>query len=197
MQLPQHFGVMPQFPQNYCDKVLLQLFESIHQDMLNLSKYDRNCEEMGATLTLLWMRRDRVYFGHIGDSRLYRMGRETPIRQVTEDHTYVGYLRRTGKINEREARNHPQLSVLSQCLGSGHRYLKPQLGSFEYAPGEALVLCTDGVNDGLWDRGIQEMMESPPPAWANRSAADRLVLSAVEESGRDNATAVVIQLQAS
>jgi PPM family protein phosphatase len=195
MQLPQHFGVTPQFPQSYCDQVLRHLFESIHQDMLNLSKYDRNCQEMGATLTLLWMRRDRVYFGHIGDSRLYRIGRENPTCQITEDHTFVGYLRRTGKINEREARNHPQLSVLSQCLGSGHRYLKPQLGSFEYASGESLVLCTDGVNDGLWDRGIHEMIESPPAEWKHQSPADRLVLSAVEESGRDNATAVVIQLR--
>ncbi len=194
MQLPQHFGVTPQFPQNYCDKVLLQLFESIHQDMLNLSKYDRNCQEMGATLTLLWMRRDRIYFGHIGDSRLYRVGREAPICQLTEDHTYVGYLRRTGKINEREARDHPQLSVLSQCLGAGHRYLKPQLGSFEYSQGESLVLCTDGVNDGLWDRGLHEMIASPPEPWQKRSAADRLVLAAVQESGRDNATAVVIKL---
>ncbi len=193
LQLPQHFGVSPQFPQNYCDKVLLQLFESIHQDMLNLSKYDRNCSEMGATLTLLWFRRDRIYFGHVGDSRMYRIGRETAIQQITEDHTYVGYLRRNGKINEREARDHPQRSVLSQCLGSGHRYLRPQLGSLEYASGDTLVLCTDGVNEGHWDRGIEEMIHSPPAQWSNRTAADRLVLSAAEESGRDNATAVVIQ----
>ncbi len=193
LQLPPHFGVSPQSSQTYCDKVLLQLYESIHQDMLSLSKYDRNCAEMGATLTLLWLRRDRVYFGHIGDSRLYRIGRLTSIQQITEDHTYVGWMRRSGKINEREARDHPQRSVLSQCLGSGHRYLKPQLGSLEYSSGDTLVLCTDGVNDGLWDRGILEMIESPSAEWSSKSAADRLVFSAVEESGRDNATAVVIQ----
>lgn len=194
MQLPQHFGVTPQFPQKYCDSVLLKLFESIHQDMLNLSKFDRNCSEMGATLTLLWLRRDRAYYGHIGDSRLYKIPQDGPMQQITEDHHYVGWLRRTGKINEREARDHPQRSVLSQCLGSGHRYLKPQLGSLEYTHGDALILCTDGVNDGLWDRGIDEMVRSPMPVWAVREPADRLVLSAVEESGRDNATAVVIQL---
>jgi len=193
MQLPQHFGVTPQFPQAYCDKVLLRLFESIHQDMLNLSKHDQNCVEMGATLTLLWLRRDRVYFGHVGDSRLYQIAHDQHIKQVTEDHNYVGWLRRNGKINEREAREHPQRSVLSQCLGAGHRYLNPQLGSFEYANGDALVLCTDGVNDGLWDRGIEEMIRTPSSEWASKEAADRLVLSAVAESGRDNATAVVIQ----
>ena len=193
LQLPQHFGVSPQFPQKYCDRVLLQLFESIHQDMLNLSKYDRNCAEMGATLTLLWFRRDRVYFGHVGDSRLYRISREHPIQQVTEDHTYVGYLRRIGQLNEREAREHPQRTVLSQCLGAGHRYLKPQLGSLDYISGDSFILCTDGVNDGLWDRGIEEMIKSPSPKWANKNAADRLVLSANEESGRDNASVVVIQ----
>ncbi len=193
MQLPQHFGVTPQFPQKYCDDVLRQLFESIHQDMLNLSKFDRNCSEMGATLTLLWFRRDRVYYGHIGDSRLYKIPNDGPMHQISEDHHYVGWLRRTGQINEREARDHPQRTVLSQCLGSGHRYLRPQLGSLEYNKGDALVLCTDGVNDGLWDRGITELIRDPSAAWSNKAPADRLVLSAVEESGRDNATAVVVQ----
>ena len=194
MQLPQHFGVSPQFPQKYCDKVLQHLFESIHQDMLNLSKYDRNCEEMGATLTLLWFRRDRVYFGHVGDSRLYQITQTDAMKQITEDHNYVGWLRRNGKINERESRQHPRRSVLSQCLGAGHRYLNPQLGSLEYSSGDDLVLCTDGVNEGLWDRGIQEMIRSPSSVWSDKEPADRLVLSAVEESGRDNATAVVIKL---
>lgn len=193
LQLPRHFGVSPDSPLPYCSAVLLQLFESIHHDMLQLSRFDPNCSEMGATLTLAWFRRDRVYFGHIGDSRLYHVHADGSMQQVTEDHTHVGWLRRSGQINERQAREHPQRSVLSQCLGSGHRYLRPQVGVLRFYPGDAFILCTDGVNEGLFDSGIEELVRNPSSEWTSQTPAARLVLNAVAESGRDNATAVVVQ----
>jgi serine/threonine protein phosphatase PrpC len=193
VQLPRHFKILPRAAQPYCDQVLKELFESIHQELLSLGKYDRQCIEMGATLTLVWLRMDRLYFAHIGDSRLYHLPPEGGIRQLTDDHTHVGWLRRQGKINEREAREHPRRSVLSQCLGAGHRYLNPQFGSVPLSAGDRFVLCTDGVNEGLWDRGIEEMVRSPQGRWSALPAADRLVLAAVEGNARDNASAVVLE----
>ncbi len=67
----------------------MQLFESIHHDMMQLSRFDPNCSEMGQTLTLAWFRRDRVYFGHIGDSRLYHVHADGAMQQVSEDHTML------------------------------------------------------------------------------------------------------------
>ncbi|HAC92515.1 MAG TPA: hypothetical protein DCF63_18080 [Planctomycetaceae bacterium] len=150
-----------------------------------------NCLDMGATLTLAWFRRGRVYFGHIGDSRLYYLPAGGSMEQITEDHSHVGWLRRTGQINERQQRTHPRKNVLAQALGAGHRYLNPQMGSFTYQPGDQFVLCSDGVTDGLWDHAIQDIVRQPTEG-DNRSTAERLVASAVSESGRDNATAVVV-----
>lgn len=58
---------------------------------------------MGATLSLGWFTPQWFYFGHLGDSRVLSP-REGPLAQITHDHSHVGWLRRQGRINEREAR---------------------------------------------------------------------------------------------
>jgi PPM family protein phosphatase len=189
--LPKQFSMSDERFQAYSNEILQELFNSIHATMLQLGRVDASCRDMGATLTLAWFRRGRVYFGHIGDSRLYHLPVQGSMQQVSEDHSHVGWLRRQGKINEREHRNHPRKNVLSQALGAGHRYLNPQLGVIDYEPGDRFVLCSDGVIDGLWDRGIEDIVRNPQPD-DTRTAAERLVLTAVAESGRDNATAVVV-----
>lgn len=188
--LPKQFGLREERFTAYSGEILGELFSKIHHDMLALGRFDPNCRDMGATLTFAWFRRGRVYFGHIGDSRLYHLPANGPLRQVSEDHTHVGWLRRSGKLNEREARSHPRKNVLTQALGASHRYLNPQLGIIDYEPNDRFVLCTDGVTDGLWDRAIDELARSPDSDGGTQ--AEKIVRSAVSESGRDNATAIVL-----
>jgi PPM family protein phosphatase len=197
LQLPRHFSLHEDRFSAYSGEILGALFRSIHHDMLQLGRFDANCRNMGATLTLAWFRRGRVYFGHIGDSRMYHIAAGGGMRQVTEDHSHVGWLRRSGQLNEREARFHPRKNVLTQALGAGHRYLNPQMGVVDYEPGDLFVLCTDGVAEGLWDRAIEEIARVQTgnltdASRSEQSAAERLVLTAIAESGRDNATAVVV-----
>ncbi|MCA9133750.1 MAG: protein phosphatase 2C domain-containing protein, partial [Planctomycetales bacterium] len=144
LQLPKQFGLGEERFSAYSNDILVDLFKSIHADMLKLGRYDENCRNMGATLTLAWFRRGRVYFGHIGDTRLYHLPAEGGIKQVTEDHTHVGWLHRSGELNERQARTHPRKNVLAQALGAGHRYLVPQVGVLDYSVGDRFVLCSDG-----------------------------------------------------
>ncbi len=191
LQLPKQFSLVEERFSSYSIEILSELFCSIHSDLMQLGRSDPNCRDMGATLTLAWFRRGRVYVGHIGDSRFYHLPSGGGLRQITDDHTHVGWLRRTGKINEREHRNHPRKNVLAQCLGAGHRFLNPQIAAIDFAPGDQFVLCSDGVNEGLWDRAIEEAIRNPKSG-DHRTAAERLVQTAVAESGRDNATAVVI-----
>ncbi len=191
--LPKQFGINEDRFAAYSHEILLDLFVAIHSDMLRQGRFDANCRNMGATLTLAWFRRGRVYFGHIGDSRLYHLPNTGGMKQITEDHSHVGWLKRKGKLNEREARMHPRKNVLAQALGAGHQFLVPQIGVLDYAPGDRFVLCSDGVTDGLWDRGIEELVREPSASQKELPEANRLVLAAVSESGRDNATAVVVE----
>jgi protein phosphatase len=191
--LPKEFSATNERFLAYSDSILLELFNSIHREMTRLGRFDENCRNMGATLTLAWFRRGHVFYGHIGDSRLYRLPASGGIEQLTEDHTHVGWLRRNGELNERQARMHPRKNVLSQAFGAGHQFLRPQIGSLRYQNGDSFVLCSDGLNEGLWDRGIEEIVRSTAVEADKFPVAQRLVRTSVAECGRDNVTAVVLR----
>ena len=187
--LPKSFGMAARGMAAGFGDVLTELFNQVHRDLLSLGKSYTECEGMGATLTLAWFTPGWVYFGHIGDSRLYYLPAEGGMKQVSADDSYVGWLRRNGKINEREHRTHPRKNVLSKALGAGHQFADPQVGSVGCSAGDRFLLCTDGVIDGLWDQSLERLIREPgsplPPG-------QLIVESAVEASGRDNSTALVV-----
>lgn len=176
--------------------VLSELVQSIHQDLLKLGFSYAECAGMGATLSLCWIRPDWLYFAHLGDSRIYYLPAGGGLAQVSHDHSHVGWLRRKGELNERQARSHPRRNALNQALGAGHQFIDPHIGAVSHRPGDRFLICSDGVVDGLWDRQIEELMRSAAPVSGDPSAAQRIVEEAVQASGRDNATAVVVEIAA-
>lgn len=192
--LPRRYQMSPaNYPAGISDFLYL-LFQKTHRQLTTLGESYADGHNMGSTLSMLWFCHDRFYFGHIGDSRIYRLPKEGGMQQISNDDTYVGHLRRAGQLNEREARTHPRKNVLSQSLGAGNQFINPQVGEIFCQPGDRFVLCTDGVVDGLWDHAIEDLVVNPPHSLAELPAAQRLVKCAVEESGRDNATAVVLEI---
>lgn len=173
--------------------VLEELFSDIHQVMLRHGRSYEECAGMGATLSLCWFTPEWMYFCHIGDSRIYYLPKQGGMNQLTNDHSHVGWLRRQGKINEREARTHPLRNALNQALGAGHQFIDPQVGAVGYQTGDRFLICSDGLTDGLWDRAIQELVREPTPELAAKDPARRLVEAALEASGRDNITAVLVE----
>lgn len=174
--------------------LITELFGSIHAELLKLGYSYDECAGMGATLSLCWFTPEWLYFGHVGDSRIYYLPAEGGITQITHDHSHVGWLRRQGKINEREARTHPRKNALQQVLGAGQQFIDPHIGAVGHRPGDRFLICSDGLIDGLWDRQLQELLRMPPPGTAEFTPAQRLVLEAVQNSGRDNTTAVVVEI---
>ena len=124
---------------------------------------------MQATLSVCWFTPGWMYFGHIGDSRIYYLpaGADT-LKQLSHDDTHVGWLFRSGQINEWEARNHPRRNVLQKALGGGNQFVEPQVGSVAYEKGDIFLLCTDGLMEGFYDQQLVELIRSsgstPHPA---------------------------------
>lgn len=169
--------------------VLTELFQEIHRALLFLGGSYEECKGMGATLSLCWFRPGWMYFAHIGDSRIYYSPAAGGFRQLTEDDTYVGWLFRNGKLNEREARTHPGRFSIQRALGAGHQFVNPQVGAVGIEPGDRFLICSDGVVDGLFDAQIGEILERRP-----ENPARELVTVAVQQSGRDNTTALVVEV---
>ncbi|HEY5228736.1 MAG TPA: protein phosphatase 2C domain-containing protein [Opitutaceae bacterium] len=192
--LPRSFRLSAAGMEGGYPDVLEELFSSIHTDLLTLGSSYSECAGMGATLSLCWFRPLWMCFGHVGDSRIYYLPRAGGIRQVTQDHSHVGWLRRKGEINEREARSHPRRNALNQALGAGHQFMEPEIGAVAYGPGDRFLICSDGLIDGLWDRQLDDVIRTTPVGAGEATAAQRLVNAAVENSGKDNATAVVVEI---
>jgi protein phosphatase len=175
--------------------VLEELFDQVHRALTYLGESYEECSGMGATLSLGWFTPGWMFFGHIGDSRIYYLpAGDGGMRQLTHDDTYVGWLFRKGEINEREARHHPRRNVLQRALGAGNQFVGPQVGAVACEPGDIFLLCTDGVVDGLFDSQLAELLRRPDAAEAAMNPAQRLVTTAIQNAGRDNTTAVVVEV---
>lgn len=192
--LPKSFGMAAQGLASGFGDVLTELFNQVHRDLLKLGQSYSECEGMGATLTLAWFTPGWVYFAHIGDSRLYYLPAKGEMQQVSADDSYVGWLRRNGKLNEREQRFHPRKNILSKALGAGHQFVDPQVGAVGCNEGDRFLLCTDGVVDGLWDAAMERLIREPDATKPDEAPARTIVEAAVDASGRDNATAIVVNL---
>lgn len=175
--------------------VLTELFDQIHKALTHLGRSYEECAGMGATLSLCWFTPEWMYFAHIGDSRIYYLpAAGGGMRQLTQDDTHVGWLFQQGKLNEREARDHPRRNVLQRALGAGHQFVDPQVGSVGYSPGDIFLLCTDGVIEGLYDATLLELLRTGTVDETSTAPALRLVEASLARSGRDNTTALVIEV---
>ena len=190
--MPRGYRPAAPGPTSPYEATLAELFTAIHQDLLKLGESYEECRGMGTTLSLCWLTPGWIYFGHIGDSRIYHLPPEGGIRQLTHDHSHVGWLRRNGRLNEREARGHVGRNALNQALGAGHQIIAPHFGVLPCSAGDRFLLCSDGLNDGLWDKHLEEIARTS----GTEPVAQRLVHAALEGSGKDNITALVVEILA-
>jgi PPM family protein phosphatase len=175
------------------EEALLRLVGRIHTEMVVMARHYEECRGMGATLSLVWLTPWRAYFCHVGDSRIYHLKADGGMVQLTHDHTHTGWLFREGRISEREARYHEGRHNLQMVLGGKTSNIEPQTGVVDIAAGDQLVLCSDGLIEGLWDRTIRRLLREPPPRLASLDPARRLLQEALSESGEDNTTVVVLE----
>ncbi len=174
--------------------VLAELFAQIHRALVFVGGSYEETSGMQTTLSLAWFTPDWMYFGHIGDSRIYHLpAKAKEIRQVTQDDTYVNWLFRNGKISAHEARTHPRRNVLQKALGGTNQFVDPQVGAVACARGDIFLLCSDGLNEGLFEHSLVDILRAAAKD-KNNSAAQLLVNESVKNDGRDNTTALVVQV---
>ena len=172
--------------------VLTELFTQIHKALVYLGESYDECHGMQTTMSLCWFTPGWMYFGHIGDSRIYHLPKQKKeIRQLTHDDTHVGWLFRNGQINEREARTHPRRNVLQRALGGSNQFVDPQVGAVSCQRGDVFLVCTDGLTDGLYDHDLAEILRQKHTG-THITPARLLVDASLKNSGRDNTTALAI-----
>ena len=140
---------------------------------------------MGATFIGAFLSPTRAWIGHVGDSRAYLI-RDNMATQLTEDHSQVGRMLSRGLISEEEAQNHPARNRIERALGFSDA--TPDITEVDLQPGDALLLCSDGVYTVLSCQAIADCVCRSKDA---ATAAKRVVKTALGKGTDDNSTAVV------
>jgi len=181
-------------PEKSHAETLAELFFQIHRALVYLGGSYDEIEGMQTTMSLAWFAQGWMYFGHIGDSRIYHLPRRAgEIKQLTSDDTFVGWLLRNGQINEYEARTHPRRNVLQRALGGQNQFVTPHTGAVKCERGDFFLICTDGLYEGLFDHALVELLRTDANKLTTTNAT-LLVDASVQNSGRDNTTAVVVEI---
>jgi protein phosphatase len=150
---------------------------------------DTEVSGMGTTMTAALAEGGNVFIGHVGDSRAYRV-REGRLEQLTEDHSLVADLMRSGRLTPEEAETHPQRSVITRALGTDPEV---DVDSFQVVAcaGDVFLLCSDGLTTMVSDEDILAIIAG---AKSLEDAAKTLVKAANRGGGEDNVTVVLFAL---
>jgi serine/threonine protein phosphatase PrpC len=166
------------------------LIEEANRRVFRRASEDREASGMGTTMTVALVEGDEVAIGHVGDSRAYLI-RDGRLEQLTDDHSLVAELVRSGKLTPEEAETHPQRSVITRALGT-EADVDVDTFSVRSAPGDLFLLCSDGLTSMVDDETILDAVER------NRAhleeAAKALVNAANRGGGEDNITVVFFEV---
>jgi PPM family protein phosphatase len=151
---------------------------------------DAQASGMGTTITAALLTGGRLIIGHVGDSRAYRI-RDGTLEQLTEDHSLVADLMRSGRLTQEEADAHPQRSVITRALGTDADVDVDML-VVEAAPGDLFLLCSDGLTSMVGDEDILRTIETSDGL---ERASRELVRAANSGGGEDNVTVVLFGVE--
>lgn len=171
--------------------ILYEAFNRANKEIFNKAKEEIDCDGMGTTATAAVIINDRIFIGHVGDSRAYIIN-NGEIEQLTLDHSLVAELLRKGSISEREAMQHPQKNVITRALGSSES-VKPDIFSVSFKKSDVLLLCTDGLSNFIdkyeLERYVLEIDDC-------QECCNYLVDIANQRGGFDNITLIIIKNKA-
>ena len=149
------------------------------------SKEVKELEGMGTTIDVCLIYNNKIFIGHVGDSRIYRI-RQNVMRKLTKDHSYVQKLIEDGTITREEAMTHPKKNMLMKALGCTP-YVEPDVRARNYIVGDILIMCSDGLTnmvkeEEIYKTVIEDAVEAPK----------KLIEQANKLGGYDNITVITI-----
>ncbi|WFT76948.1 Stp1/IreP family PP2C-type Ser/Thr phosphatase [Halobacillus naozhouensis] len=166
---------------------LKQSVLEVNQDIQEHANQHEECQGMGTTLVAAICTDGFATIAHIGDSRCY-LANNYGFKQVTEDHSLVNELVRSGQITSEQAEHHPRKNVLLKALGTEEE-ITPDILTISFDEDDRLLLCSDGLSNKVTDDEIEELAAFNGK-W--EEFCQSLVDLANERGGEDNITLAVI-----
>ncbi|MCI8832739.1 MAG: serine/threonine-protein phosphatase [Clostridia bacterium] len=167
--------------------IIYKAMEYANNIVYEKSQEDEELLGMGTTMEICLIIEDKLYIGHIGDSRIYRIRRGV-MQKLTEDHSYVQELVNEGTITPKEAEHHPKKNMLMKALGCAP-FVEPDIIERSIQSGDIIEMNTDGLTNMISVKEIQEIITKE-----SDNIAQDLIEKANNAGGLDNITTVIVKI---
>lgn len=185
----QHFAAAPDtvWAGDIAADAIADAIRAANLAIFDAARAKPECAGMGSTIVVALFSSDRMWVGHVGDSRLYRL-RDGALTQLTQDHSVIQELVNRGLLTLDEARKTIAKNLVTRALGV-EAGIVPDISAQPTEPGDVYLLCSDGLNEVLTDTEIAAALSEP--ASELTATAQRLIDLANERGGPDNISVIL------
>jgi len=169
--------------------LLLHAVGKANEKVYNLAQQNDDLQGMGTTVIAAIVDEREVVLAHVGDSRAYML-HKGGLYQLTEDHSYVNILRRSGQITDEEARTHHLKNLIVRAVGTNEE-VEVDLINTPWSGEDVLLICSDGLTSMVEDRQIGIVLSSTSMTLDEK--ADKLIELALEAGGTDNISLILLR----
>lgn len=168
---------------------LIQHIQKVNDQIHEKGQENAELNGMGTTIVAVALIADQFALANVGDSRAYLL-RDHSLIQLTEDHSLVNELVKSGQISKEIAANHPRRNVLTRSVGMPST-VEVDVATHYFAESDYLLLCSDGLTNMLADQEIAQIIEESSSL---ESAVEQLIADANNRGGVDNITVLLIKI---
>jgi protein phosphatase len=169
---------------------LKEIIRKANKVVYDTALLNEQYHNMGTTVVAAVLGRGGGWIGHVGDSRIYRL-RNGELELLTDDHTVINELSKSGQLSPEEAARHPLRHAITRSVGTD-RDVSPDVRAIDWLPGDRLLLCSDGLS-GLVDADALRDALSRRTGVTLDEVAQQLVDMALDAGGDDNVTVVLVE----
>ena len=167
----------------------LQHIQQANQRIFEKGQSQPTLSGMGTTLEVVTLLDNHLALAHVGDSRIY-LFREQRLIALTEDHSLVNALLKSGEITQEMAENHPRKNIITRSLGMPGS-LEVDVAIHKIEDHDQLLLCSDGLTNMVSEPKIAQILLE---AASLQDASQRLIEEANAKGGLDNITVLLIDV---
>lgn len=163
------------------------ILQKINVEIFNESLVKEEYKGMGTTAVLAICAKEFITIGHIGDSRCY-LKNESGFKQLTEDHSLVNELVKTGQISTEDAEHHPRKNIVLKALGTEEK-VHADIKSLAWEKNNRLLLCSDGLTDKMTNDELEVYIDSKDDI---TTIGNKMIEIANERGGEDNISLIIV-----
>lgn len=185
----QHYSSLCQVDITQAKQSLKEMIREVNGLVYRLSKENPHLRGMGTTLCCIFLHPAGVIYGHVGDSRIYRL-RHGKLEQITHDHSLMRELIEIGQLSEQQAEDFLYKNIITKAIGT-EPSVDPAVAHTPLEIGDTFMMCSDGLSDLVSFSDMQEIISHHN----EEKAAHLLVENAKAHGGYDNITVFLLKIQ--